>query len=141
MDLYHEKYLKYKIKYLILKKNLDIVNEFELLEDSINQEGGLYVPHKNLNIVNEFESSEDLINQEGILSKPYKKYLCEPNKQTYNEICTIKPNGNYETKEICEDNCDQKFITVQLRKGNIYKEAMQFYYFINDLIKIIKTYL
>lgn len=109
MDLYHEKYLKYKIKYLILKKNLDNVNEFE--------------------------SSEDLINQEGGNSKPHKKYLCNPNKQTYKEICIIKPNGNYESKEICEDNCDQKFITVQLRKSNIYKETMQFYYFINDLIK------
>ena len=98
MDDY-EKYLKYKAKYIELKKNFDNSNLLVM-------EGG----------------AKD-------------KFVCKPNKKTYKEICIQGPNGQYETKEICEDNCDQKFISVQLKKANLYKEALQFFFFIGDLIK------
>lgn len=108
MDDY-EKYLKYKAKYLALKKQMDLSVKSDIetnTDESIVLEGG-----------------------------GKKKFICTPNKRNYKEICIENHNGSYETKEICEENCDPKFITVQLKKANLYKESLQFYYFINDLIK------
>lgn len=62
------------------------------------------------------------------------KYICEPNKQKYEEICIKYDNGNYKTKEECEKECDPKFISIQLKKANIHKETLQFYFFIQDMI-------
>lgn len=60
--------------------------------------------------------------------------MCKPNKQKYIEICTENNKGTYKTKKECEENCDPKFISIQLKKANLHKESLQFYFFIQDLI-------
>ena len=62
------------------------------------------------------------------------KYICKPNKNKYKEICTENNNGKYKTKEDCDEDCDSKFISIQLKKANLHKESLQFYFFIQDLI-------
>ena len=109
---YHEKYHKYKTKYLILIENITSKNEISN-SDSVNTN-----TNANTNI------------QDGGSSK----YLCKPNKPRYKEICTENNNGTYNTKKDCEEECDPKFISIQLKKANLHKESLQFYFFIQDLI-------
>ena len=72
------------------------------------------------------------------------KYICDPNKNKYSQICindaneskgNNKSDGNiFKTKTECEIGCENKFINIQLKKSNLYKESIQFYFFIKDLI-------
>ena len=103
---YHEKYLKYKLKYLTLLENFK--NSTEL---SIQLDTNKYV-------------------QDGGSTK----FICKPNKPRYKEICTVDNNGSYKSKKDCEEDCDPKFISIQLKKANLHKESLQFYFFIQDLI-------
>lgn len=70
------------------------------------------------------------------------KYACEANKNNYNQICPILPNKSsksdkniFKTKAECENECEKKFITIQLKKSHLYNESVQFYLFIRDLIQ------
>lgn len=72
------------------------------------------------------------------------KYACEANKNNYNQICSNIPNKSntsksekniFKTKVECENECEKKFITIQLKKSNLYRESVQFYLFIKDLIQ------
>lgn len=72
------------------------------------------------------------------------KYMCEANKNNYNKICPILPDKTislktekniFKTKAECENECEKKFITIQLRKSRLYNESVQFYLFIKDLIQ------
>lgn len=72
------------------------------------------------------------------------KYVCEANKNNYNQICPILPDKSkslkdekniFKTKAECENECEKKFITVQLKKSHLYNESVQFYLFIKDLIQ------
>lgn len=103
---YYSKYIKYKNKYI------NLTNEI------------------NNNIKSITLNNLDQLNQQG----GYSTYICKPNTQKYIETCTENNKGNYKTKEDCEKECDPKFISVQLKKANIHKESLQFYFFIQDLI-------
>jgi hypothetical protein len=72
------------------------------------------------------------------------KYVCEANKNNYNQICPIIPDkinsskaekNIFKTKDECENECEKKFITIQLKKSHLYNESVQFYLFIKDLIQ------
>ena len=72
------------------------------------------------------------------------KYVCEANKNNYNQICpnipdkskSLKSEKNiFKTKTECENECEKKFITIQLKKSHLYNESIQFYLFIKDLIQ------
>lgn len=71
------------------------------------------------------------------------KYICDPNKNYSNQICipkqkipTLKSEKNiFKTKTECENECEKKFINVQLKKSKLFNESLQFYFFIRDLIK------
>lgn len=71
------------------------------------------------------------------------KYACDANKNNYNQICPVftdkfktKSDKNiFKTKAECENECENKFITIQLRKSHLYNEFIQFYLFIKDLIQ------
>lgn len=72
------------------------------------------------------------------------KYMCEANKNNYSQICPILPDKSkslkdekniFKTKAECENECEKKFITVQLKKSHLYNESVQFYLFIKDLIQ------
>ena len=71
------------------------------------------------------------------------KYVCDANKNNYSQICSIfqdksqtsKSDKNiFKTKADCKNECEKKFITVQLKKSHLYNESVQFYLFIKDLI-------
>jgi hypothetical protein len=63
------------------------------------------------------------------------KFKCNPEEEKYKDICIPDPKGKYKSKESCMNDCDRDFITSQLKKANLFKESVQFYYFIKDLIK------
>lgn len=69
------------------------------------------------------------------------KYICDANKNKYEQICPIYKTNNKSTKDIfkskteCENECEKKFINIQLKKSNLFKESVQFYLFIKDLIR------
>lgn len=127
---YYEKYIKYKTKYLSLIRNIqnsnDINNHVSNTDDNISndnidvniQQGGK-MKNKNKNKDNKHKNNN---------------YICKPNKPKYKETCTENTNGSYKTKIDCEAECDPKFISVQLKKANLHKESLQFYFFIKDLI-------
>jgi hypothetical protein len=120
---YYEKYIKYKTKYLSLVQNLPNSNKIDLNSSD--------------NILDNEINSNTQINtniQKGGSLKKNNKYICKPNKNKYKETCTENNNGNYKTKKDCEDECDPKFISIQLKKANLHKESLQFYFFIQDLI-------
>lgn len=72
------------------------------------------------------------------------EYICNPNKNKSEQICSNKQNNSnnsnksgeiiFKTKNECENECEKKFISVQLKKANLFKESIQFYLFIKDLI-------
>jgi hypothetical protein len=70
------------------------------------------------------------------------KYICNPNTNKSEQICSTqtkdqlsKSNKNiFKTKTECENECEKKFINVQLKKSNLFNESVQFYLFIKDLI-------
>ena len=74
-------------------------------------------------------------------------YTCYPNKNKFDQICAVESNDKtndktndksnkniFKTKTECENVCENKFINVQLKKSNLFKECVQFYLFIKDLI-------
>ena len=61
------------------------------------------------------------------------KYLCNP-KKNYKEICNFNSNGKFNSKEQCLNECTKEYINIQLKKANIYKESLKFFFFIKDLI-------
>lgn len=72
------------------------------------------------------------------------KYVCEANRNNYSQICpnisdkskSLKSEKNiFKTKVECENECEKKFITIQLKKSHLYNESIQFYLFIKDLIQ------
>lgn len=70
------------------------------------------------------------------------KYFCNPNTNKYEQIClpqledksSVSNNNFFKTKTECENECEDKFINIQLKKSNLFKESVQFYLFIKDLI-------
>ena len=112
MDDYYNKYLKYKLKYNILLNQSNI----QMNEDEYKESTEL---DKNILI----GGDDKLV-----------KFKCKTNAKQYANICTLDQNGNYVTKEECMDECENKYINVQLKKANLYKETVQFYYFMKDLI-------
>lgn len=102
----------------------------------------------NSNIIIE-ENSENTNKQEaGKMNITFNltggKYVCESNKNNYSQICPILPDKSkslkdekniFKTKAECENECEKKFITVQLKKSHLYNESVQFYLFIKDLIQ------
>lgn len=72
------------------------------------------------------------------------KYICEANKNNFDQICPVLPDKSktsksdkniFKTKTECENECEKKFITIQLKKSRLYNESVQFYLFIKDLIQ------
>jgi hypothetical protein len=118
---YHEKYLKYKTKYLSLIDQIENNNQTDLIDNNITDSN----THSN--------TQPDI--QPNVQDGGSIKYKCNPNKQKYIETCIQNTNGNYKSKDDCEDECDPKFISIQLKKANLHKESLQFYFFIQDLIK------
>ena len=76
-------------------------------------------------------------------NKNDKNYVCNPSTNQYNQICLLKQTKDknisdkniFKTKNECIDECEKKFINVQLKKANLFEESIQFYLFIRDLIK------
>ena len=116
---YYEKYIKYKTKYLSLVKNISNKNKINIQYSDNDIDNDIDIDSNNINI------------QEG---GGLSKFICKPNKLKYKETCTENNNGNYKTKIDCEEECDPKFISIQLKKANLHKESLQFYFFIQDLI-------
>jgi len=108
---YYDKYIKYKNKYL------NLINEIH--------------SNQNENILKGGNSKSDTISNKSNSNM----FTCKPNNNKYNDICISNKNGKYQSKEKCEEECDPKFISIQLKKANLYKESLQFYFFIQDLIK------
>ena len=111
MDNY-EKYVKYKLKYIELKEKL------------------AYNDNNNTDLSNEEQNSIDLNFQDG----GYTRFKCVPNNN-FSKICTELPNGKYKSKESCINDCETKYIDIQLKKGKIKFEANKFFLFIKDIIK------
>lgn len=95
----------------------------------------------NLNIVIEEESYKESQKINKLIGG---KYICDANKNNYSQICKILPDKSktlksdkniFKTKAQCENECEKKFITIQLKKSHLYKESVQFYLFIKDLIQ------
>jgi hypothetical protein len=65
------------------------------------------------------------------------KYHCDPSKNNYKEIClqTDSKSNTFNTIGACHNECDGKYINIQLKKANLYKESLQFYSFIRHLIE------
>lgn len=122
---YYSKYLKYKNKYLALTKEIVSKNTNSATTNNIQDIVQLVESEQS-----DLQNQQDLQNQYGGNSK----YICKPNKKKYIEICVGDNKGNYKTKEDCEKDCDPKFISIQLKKANLHKESLQFYFFIQDLI-------
>ena len=112
---YYEKYIKYKTKYLSLVNNISNKNEINILP-------------------NDIDTGIDIDTNNKIQDGGSSKFICKPNKYRYKETCTENLNGSYKTKKDCEEECDPKFISIQLKKANLHKESLQFYFFIQDLI-------
>jgi len=69
------------------------------------------------------------------------KYICNPNVNKSEQICStqskkdsVSKKNIFNSKAECENDCEKKFINVQLKKSNLFKESVQFYLFIKDLI-------
>jgi hypothetical protein len=67
-------------------------------------------------------------------------FICNPNINEYNKICIPDDNNSIKnntivTKKDCLQKCDKEYINIQLKKANLYKESLQFYFLIRDLIK------
>ena len=116
---YYEKYIKYKNKYLSLANAL--VNTLDNTSDNTSDN----------TLDNTYKAQ---IQEEHIQDGGMHNYKCRPNKNRYKETCVINEEGTYKTKTDCEKECDPKFISIQLKKANLYKESLQFYFFIQDLI-------
>jgi hypothetical protein len=123
---YHEKYLKYKIKYLSIVNILSTGDKINLSESDNTMHND--ITNEQDDITN--EQDDITLIQDGGSSK----YMCNPNKYKYIQTCTENTKGNYSTQKDCEKDCDPKFISIQLKKANLYKESLQFYFFIQDLI-------
>lgn len=81
---------------------------------------------------------EDFTNQMG------GDFMCEANKNKYEQICPIYSSNSkslksekniFKTKPECINECEKKFITIQLKKSKLFGESVQFYLFIKDLIQ------
>ena len=145
---YFEKYIKYKNKYLNLLANINIdeniktnINDLTNIElefgDGIGEGVGGEVSGGVGEGVGEGVSGGVGGGiGEGVGGGVYEQnFICKPNKPRYNQICIQDNNGDYKSKQMCEEQCDTKFISVQLKRANLYKESLQFYFFIQDLIK------
>lgn len=64
-----------------------------------------------------------------------QKYMCNYKNHEYKKICVKNNKGSYSSLDDCYKECDSKFITNQLQKANLHKETVQFYLFIEKLIK------
>jgi hypothetical protein len=62
------------------------------------------------------------------------RHNCEPNND-FKNICVENNSGMYKSKETCINDCENKYINIQLVKANIKHETHKFYLFIKDLIK------
>lgn len=116
---FEQKYIKYKTKYLkLLEQNKLFGENTENIE----------------NIENGFarENTENDILEGG--GQKSSRFKCLPEKSHYNQICQPESNGQYKSKQNCFNDCDKDFIRVQLKKANIYKESLQFYFLTKDLI-------
>ena len=111
MDDY-EKYLKYKSKYIELKEKLTQTGK------------------NDTDLSNEYSSDKDLNSQDG----GGARFKCLPNNN-FSKICKEFSNGQYKSKESCINDCETKYIDIQLKKENIKNEANKFYLFIKDIIK------
>lgn len=94
----------------------------------------------NSNIIIEENTSDEEFNQS--LNMIGGKYVCDANKNNYNQICQFIPDKTsksekkfFKTKDECNNECEKKFITIQLKKSQLYNESIQFYQFIKDLIQ------
>lgn len=118
---YYAKYIKYKTKYISLIAELDDL-QISNIDDIANSNmlGG----SKNNN-----SHKLDKSNKSG----KNNLHDCKPNKPKYSQICLVGPDGKYETQEKCENECDPRYIAVQLKRANLYRESLQFYFFIKDL--------
>lgn len=72
-------------------------------------------------------------------SKEHSIFKCNPKKYRYIDTCkhthqNLVENNRYNTLKDCQEECDSKFISIQLKKANLYKETSQFHRFIQDLI-------
>jgi hypothetical protein len=125
----YEKYIKYKSKYLNLLNELGTNN-------LINSNNSDNLSQSIVNLSDEKSNYNIEQNITGGSNKKSNLYICNPNKIQYKHTCTQNSNGQYKTKEQCENECDPKFISIQLKKANLHKESLQFYFFIQDLIKL-----
>lgn len=116
-----------------LTKNKNIIIEYDTNKiydtnnNQSNQSNQLYSSFK-------FNTSENLVGG---------KYVCDPNKNKSEQICLPENKNNstksekntFHTKAECENECEKKFINVQLKKSKLFNESVQFYFFIRDLIQ------
>jgi len=107
-EIYYNKYLKYKTKYLELQ------DEISNLENGnvITQTGG------------KFRSNNS-------------KYSCDPNKD-FVHICEPNNSGLYKSKGSCVNDCETKYIKRNLISAKLAQETTQFNMFIKDLMGITK---
>ena len=101
----------------------------------------------NSNIIIDDNVSEEKIEMNmtgGQYMNNTNKYVCDANKNKYDQICSIIPTkikslksqkNIFKTKTECENECEKKFITIQLKKSKLFNESVQFYFFIKDLIR------
>ena len=69
-------------------------------------------------------------------------YICNPNVNKSEQICSTQSKNNsvisskkiFKTINECENECEKKFINIQLKKSNLFNESVQFYLLIKDLI-------
>jgi hypothetical protein len=114
---------------------MDITNNpnIVIVDDSINEASNMYLSF-------EMKQSRNMIGG---------KYTCEANKNKYEQICPVYPSNStsnksnlsksekniFKTKAECENECEKKFINIQLKKSKLFGESVQFYLFIRDLIQ------
>lgn len=116
---YYIKYIKYKAKYL------NLLNQNQNTNQNTNQNEDDYDKDYDKDYDDEMENN---------MVGGSTLYVCKPNKPKYIQICTKDNKGTFKTKELCQDECDPRFIAVQLKRANLYKETLQFYFFTKDLI-------
>jgi len=111
-ELYYNKYLKYKTKYLILKSEIITLEQTN--------------PHIQTQIGGKSKSSNN------------SRYICNP-KKNFANICEPNNSGIYKSKESCINDCETKYIKRNLIDAKLARETTQFNMFIQDLMGTTKN--
>jgi|688.fasta_scaffold159167_2 hypothetical protein len=86
-----------------------------------------YLKYKRINL--------DILNSMNIQLGGDKRYKCLPNEK-FNDICQQDDNGLYNSKKSCINDCEGKYININLSISIIKHERFKFVGFIKDLMEM-----